>query len=346
MLDSLLKQEITEKGPLSQSRFMEIALQHPSYGYYRSQEALGRDFTTAPEISQMFGELLGAWSFDYYEKLGHPERISLVELGPGRGTLMVDFLRVAKQFSPFFQNLDIHLIEINTVLRKIQEKLVLHSRVNWHEKFEDIPVTPFPLIILANEFFDALPTNCYIRKENQVYERRIGLEDGDFRFILQPLRQEQGPDQTWEESPQSIELMNQICERLLQQEGVFLFFDYGYETGSGDSLSALFEGEPVSPLSHLGHADLSCHVNFSQLKKQALSRGLHVLGPHPQGSFLKNIGLDFRKEILKHKNPSKRASLEASYARLIHPQQMGRLFKTMAVFSRFSLPPTGFHHEN
>lgn len=342
MLDSLLKQEILKKGPLSQSQFMEMALQHPSYGYYRTREALGRDFTTAPEISQIFGELLGAWAFDYYEKLEHPQKISLVELGPGRGTLMADFLRVAKQFSPFFQSLDIHLIEINPVLRKIQEKAIPHPQVNWHEEFDNIPVTPSPLIILANEFFDALPTNYYIREENQLYERRIGLENGEFCFICQPLQQDIGPDQTWEESPRSMELIRQISKRLLQQRGVFLFFDYGYEEGSGDSLSALFEGKPVSPLSHLGYADLSCHVNFGKLKKEALSQGLSVLGPLSQGIFLKNIGLDLRKQILKHKNPSKSANLEASYIRLIHPQQMGVLFKAMAVFSPSSLHPIGF----
>ncbi len=342
MLEDLLRQEIKEKGPLPQNRFMELALQHPLYGYYRAHEGVGQDFTTAPEISQMFGELLGLWALDYYEKLGRPQAITLVELGPGRGTLMADFLRAAKVSPSFLRALTLHLVEINPVLKQKQQQLVQYVAVEWHEKIEDIPLSSAPLIMIANEFFDALPTQCFVRQENILYERAVGLHEDALAFMLNPLRQDKGPNQMWEETPAAEAALQAIVERLLKQQGVFLCCDYGYEKGEGESLQALFEGKPSSPLVQIGRSDLTCHVNFGRLKEVALSKGLDVLGPLAQGKFLKNIGLDLRAETLKHNNPLKRASVEAAVVRLTHPRHMGELFKVMAVFSPPSLKPLGF----
>lgn len=342
MLEEILRKEIQKKGPLSQNRFMELALQHPLYGYYRTHEGVGRDFTTAPEVSQMFGELLGAWAIDYYEKLGCPQNITLVELGPGRGTLMADFLRVTKVSPSLLRALNIHLVEINPVLRQEQQKSIQHASVIWHEKIEEIPFSSDPLIIIANEFFDALPTQCFVRRENILYERAVGLQEESFAFILRPLRKDVGANQTWEETPATVVVMQDITTRLLKQRGAFLCLDYGYETGEGESLQALFEGKPSSPLSHIGHSDLTCHVNFGRLKKLAISKGLGVLGPLSQGKFLQNIGLDLRAETLKHKNPLRCASVDAAVIRLTHSQHMGDLFKVMSVFSPSSLKPAGF----
>src|SRR5947207_886548 len=146
MLETLIRQEIQEKGPLSQSRFMELALYHPIYGYYKSHEAVGQDFTTAPEISQVFGELIGAWVIDYYEKMGHPKSLSLVELGPGKGTLMADFLRTTHISSALSQALQIYMVEINPLLKVIQQRTIPHP-LNYVEKFGDIPDSSHPLII-------------------------------------------------------------------------------------------------------------------------------------------------------------------------------------------------------
>jgi NADH dehydrogenase [ubiquinone] 1 alpha subcomplex assembly factor 7 len=342
MLEEFLLQEIQKNGLISQKRFMELALQHPLYGYYRTHEGVGHDFTTAPETSQMFGELLGLWAIDCYEKLGCPPAITLVELGPGRGALMADFLRAAKSSHSFLRALFLHLVEINPVLKQKQQQLIQHEAVSWHEEFEDIPVSPGPLIVIANEFLDALPTQCYVRKDNMLYERTIGIQEGALAFMLNPLRQEEGPDQMWEESPAVEESIHQIAMRLLAQGGIFLCLDYGYEKGDGESLQALFKGKPSSPLAHVGYSDLTCHVNFGRLKALALSKGLGVLGPLGQGKFLKNIGLDLRAETLKHKNPAQRAHIDVAVARLTHPHHMGSLFKVMAVFSPFFFEPIGF----
>jgi NADH dehydrogenase [ubiquinone] 1 alpha subcomplex assembly factor 7 len=341
MLESVLHQEIQEQGPLSQSSFMERALQHPLYGYYRSQEAVSRDFTTSPEVSQLFGDLIGAWVLDYYIKLNEPKSLSLVELGPGKGTLMADILRIGKLSSPFLKALKVHLVEINPLLKEAQGKTIPYP-ATWVEKFEEIPPSTDPLMILGNEFFDALPTHCYTRKDNMLYERCVDSQTGKFVFAFMPLQKSPGPDQVWEISPAAHALMDEICTRLSRQNGVFLCIDYGYEKGSGDSLQAIYKGQPSHPLSHVGASDLTCHVNFGHLKDIALSKGLGVLGPISQGQFLKNLGLDLRLEMLKHQNPSLKTCLEVGGLRLTHPQQMGDLFKVMAVYSSSFIEPTGF----
>ncbi len=337
MLEPRLRQEIQENGPLSQSRFMELSLQT----YYATHDPL-KDFTTSPEVSQMFGELIGLWALDLYEKLGNPSHLTLVELGPGKGTLMADILRVAKVSPAFFHALDVHLVEISSLLKETQEKFVHHPKLIWHEDFDDIPTSCDPIIVIANELFDALPTNCYERKDNRVYERCIGMKEENFSFVWKPLREDQGPSHLWEESPVACALMQDINTRLLKQSGAFLCVDYGYETGGGDTLQALFDGNPSHPLSHVGDADLTCHVNFGQLKTLSTEQGLGTMGPLPQGHFLKSLGINKRAEMLKRHNPSQRATVEAAYTRLTHPQQMGDLFKAMAVFSPLSLTPLGF----
>jgi len=341
MLEAIVRQEIQEKGPLSQSRFMELALHHPIHGYYVSRETIGYDFTTAPEISQVFGELIGLWAIDYYEKLGQPKTLSLVEFGPGKGTLMADFLRTAKVSPSFSQALDIYMIETNPLLKTIQQKSIPHA-LNYVEHFDHIPDSPHPLIIIANEFFDVLSTNCYVRKANTLYEKCVDIQNDKLEFVLLKRAENKGPDQVWEESPQAVRLMKEISTRLLKQKGIFLCIDYGYEQGGGDSLQALFEKEPSHPFSHIGKTDLTCHINFGRLKEIAFFHGLGVLGPFPQGKFLENIGINVRIGMLQHQNPSDKASLAIGATRLTHPQQMGALFKVMAVFSPPSLMPIGF----
>ena len=341
MLEHLLREEIQKTGPLSQSRFMEISLQHPTYGYYRTQEAISQDFTTAPEISQIFGELLGLWAIDFYQKLGNPKKTSLIELGPGKGTLMTDLLRTAKVYPSFYESLDLHFIETNSLLRNKQRKTLRHS-AKWGERFEDIPLSFAPLLIIANEFFDCLPVNYYVRKKNVLYERRINFEKKKLVFVLIPLKEQKGKDESWEESPMSKSLVKNICSYLSKQSGAFLCIDYGYAQGTGDSLQALHKGKPSPPLSLIGKSDLTCHVNFTTFREIALDNNLGVWGPIPQGQFLSNLGLEQRLQILKQQNPISSSNLEAGALRLIHPQQMGALFQVMAVTTSPTLSPIGF----
>lgn len=341
MLETIIRQEIQEKGPISQSRFMELALFHPIHGYYKSQTAVGQDFTTSPEISQVFGELIGAWALDYYEKLGQPKTLTLVELGPGKGTLMADFLRMANISPSFSQALNVYMVEINPLLKGIQQSTIPHS-LNYVEDFDHIPDSDDPLIIIANEFFDVLPANCYTRKENILYEKCIDFQEDQLCFTLLKRVENKGPDQTWEESPMALRLMKKISTRLLKQKGAFLCFDYGYTQEVGESLQALFQKEPSHPFTHIGKADLTCHIPFGRFKEIALLHGLGVQGPLPQGKFLENMGFTLRNEMLKRQNPSEKENLEIAATRLMHPQQMGMHFKVLAVFSPSNLLPIGF----
>jgi NADH dehydrogenase [ubiquinone] 1 alpha subcomplex assembly factor 7 len=341
MLETHIIKTIQEKGPLSQSQFMEIALQHPQHGYYQTHEAVGQDFTTSPEISQVFGELIGAWALDYFIKLNRPSPLTLVELGPGKGTLFADLLRVANLDPSFAQALDIYLVETSPLLKE-QQKTSISCPLTWLENFEELPKSQNPFIIIANEFFDALPTNLFKRKDNVVFERCITHKEGWLSFIDIERRQEIGPDKEWEESPQTEALLHAICKRLQICGGAFLCIDYGYEDGSGDTLQALYRREPSPPLQQVGRSDLTCHVNFSKLKEIARSYNLGVLGPSSQGQFLKNLGIDTRIEFLKKKNPSQGASLNAALTRLTHPQQMGTLFKVITIFSPLKPSPSGF----
>lgn len=341
MLSSLLYQEIQEKGPLSQAHFMELALQHPLYGYYRTREAITQDFTTSPEISQVFGELIAAWALDYYVKLKCPKNISLIELGPGRGTLLSDFLRISRHSEAFSKALHLFLVEINPLLKELQRQNI-HFPVIWREQFSALSLPSSPLMIIANEFLDTFPTHYYTRKNQVLYERCVTIQDDKLVFSPHERGDNLGPDFSWEESPKTESLLNEICALLLQRHGVFLCIDYGYKKGGGDTLQALFQGRYADPLSNIGKSDLTCHVDFGSVKKIALSHGLGVLGPIPQGQFLKNLGIDMRIETLKKASPSHQASLEAAVTRLVHPQQMGSLFKVMAIFSPTTLFPTGF----
>jgi len=340
MLETQIKQQIKEKGPLPQSRFMELALK----AYYSGEASIGQDFTTAPEVSQLFGELIGLWTLDLYQQLGSPEKILYVELGPGRGTLMKDILRVAKLSPPFLKALDIHFVEFSPRLKKLQQQALPGIPVTWHESFETIPSSSAPLLIVANEFFDALPAAYYLRKKGILYERCVDVRDGELIFAFQPLREGEGADTSWEESADTMRWVRAIFERLKAQTGAFLCFDYGYEKGEGETLQALFEGTLSSPLQHIGASDMSFHVNFGLFRREALEQGISVWGPLSQGLFLNRLNIKQRVESLQKQNPTKGGELEAAYARLTHPLQMGLLFKALAMTSPSSLLPLGFNH--
>jgi len=318
--------------------------------YYASRDPFA-DFTTAPEISQVFGELLGLWAAELWMAMGEPGAVVLAEAGPGRGTLMADALRAIRQAAPAFgRALRLHLVETSPRLRAAQaEKL---PEAAWHDRIEDLP--PGPLLLLANEFFDALPIRQFVRRGQGWTERFV--ERG--RFVEGPSslsapvcgagRDEAGeatrPEGTIVEYPQAARpLVSTLAARLVEQGGAALLLDYGPERpGPGDSLQALRAGRPADPLADPGGADLTAHVDFPALAAAARAAGAAVFGPVPQGLFLARLGLFQRTGRLARQNPARAASLRNAAARLAEPDQMGRLFKAMAICHPALPHPSGF----
>ena len=312
--------------------------------YYATRDPF-RDFTTAPEISQAFGEILGLWAAIVWQSMGRPANPILAEAGPGRGTLMQDALRAITRMVPdFAATLHVHFVETSPALRATQATHVPNAI--WHDSLSDLPAGP--LILLANEFLDALPIRQFVRRGPVWTERFV---DGG-AFVEQPSpppRMEapgmEAPDgATVEHADAAHALVAALAARLATTGGAALFIDYGpAESAPGDSLQALRHGKPADPLAAPGHADLTAHVDFQALATTARANGAAVHGPLPQGIFLTVLGLVQRTGALARTLPPARAGMMMqSASRLIEPDLMGRLFKAMAL-SHPALPsPPGF----
>ncbi len=358
-LETILREMILENGPISLDRYMSLALGHPVYGYYRTKVAIGAkgDFITAPEISQMFGELIGLWCVEVWRLMDAPARFNLVELGPGRGTLMVDALRAVKVAPEFLDALEVHLVEISLPLRDIQ-RAALEGRgvkVVWHASLDEIP--PGPAIYIANEFFDALPVRHYVHKDGGWRERLVGLdESGRLCFGLGTAHETAiaatgEPNDILEVGVAASRLMTQLAVRIVTQGGALLALDYGYaEPARGETLQALRAHKFVDPLTDPGEADLTAQVNFSGLIRAARGAGAAVHGPVEQGRFLARLGIFERAAMLQRDaSHAQRADIEAAVERLAgegpgfdRPADMARLFKVIAVTQRDFDPPPGF----
>ena len=347
-----IRQIIASEGPMSLERYMAIALTHPEHGYYMNRDPFGAegDFTTAPEISQMFGELLGLWAAEVWFRLGAPERINLVELGPGRGTLMLDALRAARVVSGLHDALDVHLIEASPALRNMQnEKLAEYlDMIQWHDSIEHLPEGP--IIVIANEFFDALPACQYVKAEDGWHERMIGEDgDGKLHFGLapdpQPLIQARAKKGTvLEVSFAAHDTMRTLASRIVEQTGALVAIDYGHmATGPSETLQAIRKHAMTDPLAEPGEADITMHVDFAHLARAARAAGAEVSGPIIQADFLMSLGLFERAAGLK-KNADVRQAMEIdrSLLRLVGTGQekgagdklvpgMGALFKVIGV---------------
>jgi len=335
-LESLIRQIIAQEGPVPVARFMQIALQHPEHGYYMKGDPLGvaGDFTTAPEISQMFGELIGLWCAEVWRLLGKPSPFVLLELGPGRGTLMQDALRATAKIEGFHSALRLHLIESNETLRAQQvEKLRDHAPVYC----ADLASLPdLPLIAVANEFLDAMPVHQYVKTEQGWRERLVGMSDDRLVFVeesrdtMLPL-----PDDKmfYELSPLGVAVTEALAAHIAAHRGAALLIDYGATEPSGaDTLQAVSGHERVSPLERVGHVDLTAHVDFLALRLAARKHGVHVSETVTQADFLKAMGIDLRAWQLKMKAGYEEAlAIEASLQRLVDPRQMGTLFKVMSL---------------
>jgi NADH dehydrogenase [ubiquinone] 1 alpha subcomplex assembly factor 7 len=331
---------------------MAIALGDPEHGYYMRGDPFGRDFITAPEVSQIFGELIGLFFVQAWEDRDRPERFNLVELGPGRGTLMADMIRAAARARPrFAESVRIVLVETSPTLRRLQADALARSSAIWASRFDDVPVDE-PLFLIANEFFDALPVRQFVRSERGWHERMVTSDGDGLRFVLAP--DAAPPDlvpaqlraaplgSVYELNSAASGLIRTIAGRIAETGGVALIIDYGHlTTAVGDTLQAVKAHAFSDPLAEPGESDLTAHVDFDALAEAAKGAGA-VLGPVLQGDFLEALGLRERAARLKADNPDKTAEIEAAVVRLSDPQQMGTLFKVLAVYEAGVPSPPGF----
>ncbi|WP_181706728.1 class I SAM-dependent methyltransferase [Chthonobacter rhizosphaerae] len=343
-------------GPISVADFMALALGDPEHGYYASREPFGAagDFVTAPEISQMFGELIGAWAMAVHAAIGAPDPVRLVELGPGRGTLMADLLRAARVRPAFRAAIDLHLVETSPRLRAVQAETLAASGVTptWHDRIDTLP--PGPAIVIANEFFDALPVRQLVRTPEGWRERVIGLApDGSLLFgagaagidpDLVPPHAALAPVGTVVEvAGPSAAIMAGLAHRIVRDGGALLAIDYGSDrSGTGDTLQAVSAHRFADALERPGEVDVTVQVDFQALAAAARSEGAAVHGPVGQGDFLLALGLLERAgQLGADKDDTARAALVAAVNRLASPDQMGTLFKAIAV-TRPGVAPPGF----
>jgi len=339
------------------AQFMTLALHDAEAGYYTTRQPFGAagDFTTAPEISQMFGEMLGLWCVQVWHDQGQPRQKRLVELGPGRGTLMADALRAAKAAPEFLIGLEVVLIEASPMLREAQaEKLKgCGVPIRWANHFDD-SLSDRPLFLLANEFFDALPVRQYVKTQTGWRERMVVANGEALKFALAPMprpasaipaSRAAAPDGgVYEVSAAATALSGAIAHVVAEQGGGALFIDYGYgeDLGFGETLQAVGDHQFVDLLAEPGEVDLSAHVDFHALGESARHGGAAVYGPMSQGAFLADLGITARAEQLIAANPSAASSLLKAVARLIHPNEMGNLFKALAIVPHSAARPPGF----
>lgn len=305
--------------------------------YYATHDPF-RDFTTAPEISQVFGELLGAWAAVQWEAMGRPGRVILAELGPGRGTLMQDALRTVRAVSPgFTAAVSLHLVETSPRLRAIQADRLAAT---WHDGVASLP--PGPLILLANEFLDALPIRQFVRRGAGWTEHWVDAG----RLVERPgaPRLDQAAEGTVLEVGEAAEsVMAALAARIASDGGSAIFLDYGAAAGGGDTLQAIRDARQADPFAAPGTADLTAHVDFAALAGVAAACGAAVHGPIPQGMFLARLGLHQRSyRLAQNQQPARAGALLAAADRLSEPVHMGRLFKAMAVTHSSLAIPAGF----
>jgi len=350
-----LRALIQSNGPISIARYMAEALGHPKYGYYIKQDPFGTsgDFITAPEISQMFGEMIGIWFIHHWHRLGAPDVVHLIELGPGRGTLMSDILRTLKLLPPLHRAVKVHFVETSPALRKAQRQKIADAQ--WHDRLDDVE-DGFSFII-ANEFFDALPIRQLVKLGNGWHEHFVHWSGDTNSFVpfadrsspdlsaAVPSHLQGGPEGSiFEFSPASQAITQTISERIHDFGGLGLFIDYGHaEHGLGDTLQALKNHQYAPVFEAPGDADLTAHVDFEALLHSAQSSRCQTFGPTTQGQFLKSLSIEPRAEKLMASATEKQAlGIKQALHRLISDEEMGKLFKVLAIAPKGLADLTGF----
>ena len=347
---------IRRHGPISVAAYMAMALHDREAGYYVRHDPLGRggDFVTAPEISQIFGELIGLWCADLWQRIGRPEPVILAELGPGRGTLMADLLRAAVGVPAFPAATRLCLIEASPVLRAEQQRRLAASTPRFVDDVEQLP--PGPLLLVANEFLDALPIRQLIRGRADWCERLVALDCEDrlaftagpespaLSLLVPTALRSLPPGTIVEIRPAAAALAAALGKRFAHSPGAALFIDYGYfPSKPGPTLSALRRHQAAGVLDDPGNADLSAHVDFAAVADAARGAGAVVWGPVGQGRFLAALGAEARLAVLSARaSAEQRGFLDSGLRRLIDPAEMGTLFKATAITSPGLPAPAGF----
>jgi SAM-dependent MidA family methyltransferase len=350
-LEHRLKRLISSEGPMTTAAYMTACLHDPADGYYavRPQLGEGGDFITAPMISQMFGELIGLWVGEMWRRLGSPSPVRLVELGPGDGTLMVDALRALAKAPGFMAAADLWLVEPSTPLRTLQAARLAGVELQWADRLGDVPASA-PLLLIANEVLDCLPARQFVRTETGWAERRIGLDAADeLTFGLSPVPGGFEPPAfaqavpigaVLEQSSAQTALAVEIGGRVAKDGGAALLIDYGRDTpGYGDTLQALAGHTKVCPLATPGQADLTVHADFPSVAAAAIQAGAQTTPIVNQAAFLRALGIDQRAEALMTAAEAKGRLGQAEriarqHARLTSPDQMGTLFKALAIHQK------------
>lgn len=356
MIADRIRNRIRDTGPISIASFMTEALFDPTEGFYATKDPIGAgaDFITAPEISQMFGELMGLWIMQSWDDLGRPQRFNLVEMGPGRGTMMSDILRTGRALPDFLEAVHVYLIEASAALKSVQAKTLGTSGVqtSWVQRLDQVPQGP--CLIIGNEFLDCLPIRQAIKIDGHWYERMVGLVDERLSFVrgpqlntdIQPI-----PDSLLDAQdgalvelrPGDEQVLDQLAEHFRTSPGRALFIDYGpADSEIGDTLQAIRQHEKIEPLDQPGTADLTARVDFGQLARNARALGLRVAGPVAQGMFLNELGIEARAAALCQHAPEKRAQIARQLWRLTDPEEMGELFKLIVLDHDSLPPPPGF----
>ncbi|OED48242.1 methyltransferase [Rhodobacteraceae bacterium (ex Bugula neritina AB1)] len=352
-LQNHLIARIQAGGPIPVSDYMAECLLHPQLGYYTTRDPLGAkgDFITAPEISQMFGELLGLSLAQTWLDQGSPAPFTLAELGPGRGTLMADLLRATRGVPGLHAAMQLHLIEASPTLRAVQNKTLEAYAPEWLDSVDALPDQP--LFLVANEFFDALPIRQFIRTGNGWSEKQVGLKDGALTFGLGPAAPQPALEHRLADTQEgdlvehceaAVPVTQAVATRIAAHGGAALIIDYGDWRALGDTLQALRAHEPADPLQAPGEADLTAHVDFEALALTAKTAGCAHTRLTPQGVFLERLGITDRARALAA--PLAGEGLEtliAAHRRLTHPDEMGNLFKVLGLYSSQATPPPGLN---
>ena len=347
-LKQSLLRRIAQTGPLTVAEYMTECLLHPQHGYYTTQTALGAegDFITAPEISQMFGEVIGLWLAQVWLDQGAPNPFILAELGPGRGTLMADILRATARVPDFHDALQLHLVEVSPVLKEAQIKALHTHDITHHASLADLPEAP--LFLVANEFFDALPIRQFQRSGEGWRERLIGAKDDMLQWglgpqsnmpVLEHRLSDTEDGQIVELNTAAEAIAQDIGRRIAQSGGAALCVDYGDDLSRANSFQAVKAHDHTDPLQDPGQADLTAHVAFDPLAKSA--RPARASALTPQGVFLERLGITQRAQSLAaHLSGDALDMHIAAHKRLTHPQEMGTLFKVLALTPATApLPP-------